>query len=475
MKKTIWITTISCLILFHLNMALAGKPSKPFEIDLFYNNVLVLWDQGYMTEDDLINLAKDSGIDFDITKIAPFEQKLIAADKTGQHSAQIKKDIGELVKVVLAVHNAEVSGQAKTPVTSPVDSAKSKAAAAQAASDLAADAAAKAQAASDADDAAVVASNTAAANPANPVAVKAKTAAITAAAQTDSEAKVASAASDAASAKADSSSSISTNTSDSLPFFVTSGAEFQNPYAIVVNGSRGMLTNAGNSTVAFVEFDYLNRYATRPGNYESDTNLYNEWFNSNAAIFGGYLQLPWKHVPDIQVDVGFVFDNGINVSNQSYTAQTLAGGGDFYSDFGFGFPLWRVNSGAEKAQVSLETSGGLVTDKSFEEVHPNAFVGLGIQSDLLSTNCLLSGRVGVGWLDLPQVGAGNVVALDANEQPIFDFKPQCEMSSYILIPIGKVFLSVGANAYVGNQTPNSWNIRVGASIPFSAFKSIVGQ
>jgi len=458
---------------------LPAKP--PYTLEKYYSLIIPLWDDGDITSDEAIGFAKKRGITFDIDDLASFKQKLLARDKSQQNSDKIAKEISELVKVVEAAESAtagaEESAEAKAATNAAA--AGAKASAMKDASQLAADAATKAEAATEAAAAAKSAAAKAAVNPDDTTAAAAKITTAAAAAAADQQAAVASTASEAASAKAF--APVTTNSNfRSLPFFVTGGAEFQSPFAVVVNGSHGTLTNAGNTTVAFVEFDYVNRYAGRVKDYAEDTNLYNEWCNSKSTLFGGYLQVPWKHVPDYQVDVGFVFDNGNTVTNQSYNAQTLAGGGDFYADFGFGLPIWRRNdlSLMHKVQVSIESWDGVVTEKTFEEVHPNAFVGLGLQSSISAlgiTNCLLSARIGAGWLDLPEVQAGNSVRLDDNNLPVFQLTPECEMSTYLLIPIGGVFLTVGANTYFGDGPPDAWNIKVGATIPFTSFKSILGQ
>jgi hypothetical protein len=70
--------------------------------------------------------------------------------------------------------------------------------------------------------------------------------------------------------------------------FITSGAEFMNPYAISVTGGKGVLTNAGNSTVGFVEFDYINRHVLRVGDRDNGTS-------TNWGKFGGNWICPFNH------------------------------------------------------------------------------------------------------------------------------------------------------------------------------------
>jgi len=268
----------------------------------------------------------------------------------------------------------------------------------------------------------------------------------------------------------------STNTPVSSPYqaFIASGAEFVNPFQIVVPAGAhfGTLTNAGHSTVGFVEFDYINRHILRPGRMDPTAKQPNKY---------GFFN-PLGDVPDVQFQLGFLFDNGTTVTNgQTYSAQSLAGA-DFYTQMGLGFPLWRHDLPTQSHQVSLEASGGMTTEQSFEHVHPNAFVGLGYETSFspfigsATTNVcgFLVTKIGAGWADLPATtGTSNYVYLDGNGNPRFDFRPNWEMSAYLAYPLtSKVYLTVEANTFVGNNQPDSWNIKVGASIPLDSMSTI---
>ena len=254
-----------------------------------------------------------------------------------------------------------------------------------------------------------------------------------------------------------------------------------NPYVINVSGGQGVLTNAGNNTVGFVEFDYINRHVLRADGRDSFTS-------TNWGAFGGKWLCPFRWPPDVQFALGFVFDNGTSTTNQSYTAQTLAGA-DFYSQMALGFPLWRIDIPNQQGhQVSLELSGGVVTQKGFEQVHPNAFVGLGYETSFnptlgtTTTNAcgFFEAKAGLGWVDLPSMtGANNLVNLDGNGNPIFNLKSACEVEAYLAYPLtSKIYLTVDATDYIGNKPPQSWNIKVGASIPLDSiaksFSSLLG-
>jgi hypothetical protein len=264
----------------------------------------------------------------------------------------------------------------------------------------------------------------------------------------------------------------------SLPYeaFFTVGAEFQNPYEINVSGGKGTLTNAGNSTAGFLEFDYINRHVLR-----SDPTHGYGTNGTNAPLFGGFLVPPWENVPDVQFRMGFLFDNGTSGSN--YSASTLAGA-DYESSLELGFPIWRFNGTTQNHQISIEGSSGVATDQKFESVHPNYFAGLGYQvafvPSLLGASSNSPGffatRVGAGWVDVPSLTGSGGVNVDGNGIPVFNNKPFVELGADLDFPItDKIYLTVGAETFIGNHPPNSWDIKVGASIPLdgiaTAFKS----
>jgi hypothetical protein len=266
------------------------------------------------------------------------------------------------------------------------------------------------------------------------------------------------------------------NKPPSIPYqaFISVGSEFVNPYGIsVVNptpGSKGVLTNAGNSTVGYVEFDYINRHVLRSFGRDQVTG---NWF-------GGSFVCPVTQAPDVQFSMGFLFDNGTTITNgQTYSAQILAGA-DYYSQLTLGFPIWRLDKPGQSHQISLEASGGVATEKSFEEVHPNAFAGLAYETSFnpmlltsATNNCgFFMAKAGAGWIDVPSlVGSNNAVNLDNNGTPIFDLKPNWQLGAYLAYPLtSKLYLTVEANDYLGGK-PDSWNVKVGASIPLDGLSA----
>lgn len=267
--------------------------------------------------------------------------------------------------------------------------------------------------------------------------------------------------------------------------FITVGAEFLNPYAIsVLNPSpygQGVLTNAGNHTVGFVEFDYINRHILRATGRETTEG--DKWYD-----FGGKWLVPTEAPPDIQFNIGFLFDNSSGITNQSYSAQSLAGA-DFYSRLDLGFPIWRLDLPTQSHQVSIEVGGGVGTQQSFEQIHPNAFAGLGYETSFspflqssFTNNCgFFEAKAGAGWVDVPSlVGTNNLVNLDGNGSPIFNIKPACELETYLAYPLtSKMYLTVEAVDYLNQRPPQSWNVKVGVSVPLDGvtgvFSSLVNS
>jgi hypothetical protein len=265
--------------------------------------------------------------------------------------------------------------------------------------------------------------------------------------------------------------------------FLSSGATFQNPYVVNVSKDKttATLDNAGNSTAGFLEFTYLNRYVLRPAAEKETT------WNITQGL---WLPNGLMRLPDVEFHAGFNFANGMgSASNTSYSAAAIAGGGDFYSDASFGLPLYRYNAeqGLQRHQVSLEASGGVTTEKSFEAVHPQAFVGIGYEASFkalglqASTNACgyFMGRVGAGWVDSPRIlstTSSNTQVVVSGGLPKFDFDaaPVASVGASLLYPLTEnVYLAVNGSVYL-KDNPSPWNVSVGASIPFASISKMFG-
>jgi hypothetical protein len=259
-----------------------------------------------------------------------------------------------------------------------------------------------------------------------------------------------------------------TTNSPSLPYtvFLSSGARFQSLSSVNVQSpTSATLGTAGNTTAGFLEFTYLNRFVLRP-NTPADDHI--EYF-------------PFlKHLPDVEFHGGFSFANSTGSSN--YTASAIAGGGDFYSDLAVGLPLFRYASPSQAHQISLELSGGGVTEKAFLAVHPEFFGGLGYQTSfkppglLSSTNLcgFLSVRGGAGYIDTPNITdtTTNITVDMKGGLPQFHQVWAPSMGVEFEYPItGNIYLTVNADVYF-KDSPAPWNISVGASIPLSNFNNV---
>lgn len=261
--------------------------------------------------------------------------------------------------------------------------------------------------------------------------------------------------------------------SPSIPYyaFMSSGAKFLSPYTVNVNSNATAATlgKSGDSTVPFLEFTFINRHVLHaPQETDGD---------KKGPILGAYFVSPVSHLPDIESHIGFTFGSGTGPTN--YSASTIAGGGDFYSDASVGLPFLRRETQAQRQQVSLELGGGVVTEKNFVAVHPNVFLGLGYETSFrpgivsASTNRagFLSGRFGAGWLDIPSMtSSSNTIAIAmSGGLPQFKLKPSPTLGIEFDYPLtDTIFLNIAGNAYI-RSTPAPWNITVGVSIPLDTF------
>ncbi|HTI70506.1 MAG TPA: hypothetical protein VMF06_11105 [Candidatus Limnocylindria bacterium] len=246
---------------------------------------------------------------------------------------------------------------------------------------------------------------------------------------------------------------------------IAAGSYFLSPYSISLDSAtaptKATLDNSGSTTSPFIEFAFLNRCVLNPE-------------ATNFNIFDGddFAKLPQSI--DIESHVGFTFRGSTQSTN--FSASTIAGGGDFYGDFTFAAPLFRRLSGDVVHQVTLEASGGVVTEKTFIAAHPNAFAGLGYEVKVPAFNskssALFEGRIGYGWLDIPDFldSTRSTVRLNGS-LPQFDLEGSPTMGTFLAYPIGKIFLTVSAQVYF-RENPAPWSIRVGTIVPIEALTGL---
>lgn len=266
----------------------------------------------------------------------------------------------------------------------------------------------------------------------------------------------------------------------------SSGADFRNPYNIVVapgNPQYGTLTNGGSGTVAYLQLEFLHRWVFDPYEEKPADSMTGGLFPSfgggiNCHGVGDFVTELFGDL-DYQLDVGFIFGNGSNSTNTSYSAQTLAGS-DMFAQFGVGIPITRAWLGKWPMQLSLGTSIGMTTERSFEKIYVNEFIGgvfdVGMIMDTNSAPGLFEIRLGAGHLDVPALtGTAQQVLLDGNGIPIFKEIWAPEMGVYLSFPLGKVYLNVEANGYFNDQLPNQWNVKVGATVPLPVIMDMLSS
>ncbi len=272
-----------------------------------------------------------------------------------------------------------------------------------------------------------------------------------------------------------------------FPLFVSSGAEFLNPYKVLVNNSTktGVMTNTGSSTAGFLEFKFIGRYAFK-GPQAEEGNMLRP--HEDKFPLGGHWVNPLATKPDVEFTVGFIFGNSTSGSgtNSQYSASTLAGAEDFYTEGSMGLPVIRDydTNTMTRQQVSLELGIGVVTEKNFLELHPNYFVGLGYQRSFNriggSTNSaqgIFRSRLGAGWLQWPETTGNNLgVRVDGNGLPMFKTEPALSICASLAYPItDAIYMFVDVNTYFRGEPPDAWNVRVGASVALEkVFGALIG-
>jgi hypothetical protein len=246
------------------------------------------------------------------------------------------------------------------------------------------------------------------------------------------------------------------------------GAKLLEPYTIDPNTKT--LQSSGSTSDAFIEVNFNERFVMRSGKY-SDL----PWASKYAAPDDGEgLQLlwPWQKIPDIEGTFGYVFGNTSTTSN--YTASTIVGSSDIYGETSIGLPIVRFSADHElwKQQLTLELGGGFATDRSFDQVHPTLFAGLGYQgkfpAPLSSTNlpAYWFGRVGMGMIDRPSLGATNVnfESTGGLSTPQFNQRWYPTMGTTVIVPLSSTMsLQMGGNVYFA-KAPGEWNITLGVSM-----------
>lgn len=282
---------------------------------------------------------------------------------------------------------------------------------------------------------------------------------------------------------------VATNSNWLIAF--SSGAEFLNPYSISVPsgataGTNGTLKNAGNNTVAYLQFDVLRHWVLARSSLSTNANfnrfpIYGALFNMFSGK-GTDFDLD-SLTPDFQFTFGFLLGSNPSSANDTntYSAQTLAGS-DIYGTVGAGLPLWRNDQDSDgvAVQISLWGSLGATTEKAFEKVHANELTGglidFGIPGYHFGSDNpgLVEAKFGAGHLDFPSTtGKNNQVNVNGNGEPIFNGKWVPEAGANLLIPIkNTVYLNIEANTFLGNQSPGQWNIKVGATFPWSTIQGM---
>jgi hypothetical protein len=264
------------------------------------------------------------------------------------------------------------------------------------------------------------------------------------------------------------------------------GEKLLNPYTISTTNispgkKSGTIQNNNTTTEPFLELQFNERYVVRSGDEYSG----HHWeADSTIDILSLPIQKFWDEIPDVDFSLGYLFAPGTGTNKLSIA--TIAGSSDIYAQTSLGLPILRYHNWdySDKQQVTIEINGGFTTDKNFDTVHPNLFLGGGYQgkfpNPLTTTNNLpiyWFGRGGVAMIDQPAVDQSNVLFKTSGglSSPKFETKWAPSLGSNVVVPISQQLdIQLGGNVYLLDG-PAQWNITLGVSVDLGKFSQNLGS
>lgn len=244
------------------------------------------------------------------------------------------------------------------------------------------------------------------------------------------------------------------------------------PYAIDTTDPANPFLSEGEAQgSAFLEVAFADRFAWRTDSGRKEG--LNAWMGMNFWDYDKGKRRPW----DWEAKLGFVFDNGTD-ANQA-NGSTIAAGGDIYGEVSAGYPLfYNRQPNALQFSIGPEVVATLVTQKNNFDINGNykavmAFVGRGADQKDKRTWQLL-GRVGVGWVDVPQmVGSNNLVRVDSNNRPEFSHEFGTYMQVQFDLPVYETStISLSGEFWEGLDI-NPWSTYISYSMSFTGIKNFL--
>ena len=252
------------------------------------------------------------------------------------------------------------------------------------------------------------------------------------------------------------------------------GTKLLNPYTLQSQGGTNYLLSNRNDTEVdpYLELSYRNSWAV--------SHVLKK--DSDQKSQGGFLRIPFSEINNVtnwwseedffqqDIALGFVIRNSSDPLTEQ-SGNAIAGSGDFYLNYNTDLlPLYRSVGDVTAKQFSLSSGFSLVTDRSFQDVHPNAFLGASFEIAFKWPSPekvgLLTVRGGYGWIDSPQISGGttNIIVGASQGLPQFKLEGAPMVSAQAMIPFADgVFFTAGGQVFV-RDTPSPWSLSIGLTL-----------
>lgn len=279
------------------------------------------------------------------------------------------------------------------------------------------------------------------------------------------------------------------------------GVTLLNPYKIDSTSTPPADGSAGNSLAiapssqtdvhAYLEFVYNNRWAWNQARIDSQfsecgkkcvggcegKNKKGCGENTGMAAAKRFVKFSGLQEGDIQARVGYTFS-----SEDTPTANTLTGSGDFNAEISASWPFLISRAPTEESafSVGLEAGYGVVTEKSALRAHQNVFLGLAYttsfkdpfgskDAEQLPRRVLLHFRLGRSWVDSVRYlsdGSNEIHSIN-DGLPRYFREETVGFEAQLLYPVkNSTFISFAGKAYP-QLKPGLWSMQIGVTTSFA--------
>lgn len=260
---------------------------------------------------------------------------------------------------------------------------------------------------------------------------------------------------------------LSTNTF-SPKAFLHVGYLVSNPYSFAsrTNNPGQFELGDSNSSAAYVEFQYNNRWAwnwMEPGPDEPRKMTW-VWPGTRLSDF------------DLQTRFGYSF-----VGNDETEISSVVGGGNINGEFNIGSPFLKYQNDWLRYSANAEVTYGATSDRSDFDIHSTFVGGIGyhasMDSDLFPGRVLLSVHIGTGFVEIPDVvdPAGTLVSSRYGRPNFINHWGTFATTFETMLPLNRSTYIVAGGRLYANANPNPWTAYIGISRELGSIGSILSE